>query len=286
MSTKAVSPLRRRMIEDMTIRQFGEHTQRDYVRQVREFTAFLGVSPDRAEPEDLRRYQLHLASLGASYSRMNLASTALRFFFHVTLGRPGFGDRMARIATPERLPIVLSPEEVAVLLAHAPNLKYRAALSVAYGCGLRVSEIAHLKVTDIDSARMMIRVEQGKGRKDRYVMLAPDLLDLLRQWWLVKRSRGWLFPGQQPAQPITTRQLDRACRATAQAARLDKRVSMHTLRHSFATHLLERRTDIRVIQVLLGHKKLDTTAVYTRVALKTIREVESPLALLAPPPPP
>ena len=286
MSTEAVSPLRRRMIEDMTIRQFGEHTKRDYIRQVREFTAFLGVSPDRAEPEDLRRYQLHLASLGANYSRMNMASTALRFFFHVTLSRPGFGDRMARIPSPERLPVVLSPEEVALLLAHAPNLKYRAALSVAYGCGLRVSEIAHLKVTDIDSARMLIRVEQGKGRKDRYVMLAPDLLDLLRQWWLVKRSRGWLFPGQQPAQPITTRQLDRACRTAAQGARLDKRVSMHTLRHSFATHLLERRTDIRVIQVLLGHKKLDTTAVYTRVALKTIREVESPLALLAPPPPP
>ncbi len=189
---------------------------------------------------------------------------------------------MARIATPERLPVVLSPEEVALLLAHAPNLKYRAALSVAYGCGLRVSEIAHLKVADVDSARMLIRVEQGKGRKDRYVMLSPDLLDLLRQWWLVKRSRGWLFPGQQPVQPITTRQLDRACRAAAQAARLDKRVSMHTLRHSFATHLLERKTDIRVIQVLLGHKKLDTTALYTRVALKTIREVESPLALLAP----
>ncbi len=286
MSTEAASPLRRRMIEDMTIRQFGEHTQRDYIRQVREFTAFLGRSPDLAEPEDLRRYQLHMASLGAGYSRMNLASTALRFFFHVTLGRPGFGDRMARIATPERLPVVLSPEEVALLLAHAPNLKYRAALSVAYGCGLRVSEIAHLKVADVDSARMLIRVEQGKGRKDRYVMLSPDLLDLLRQWWLVKRSRGWLFPGQQPVQPITTRQLDRACRTAAQAARLDKRVSMHTLRHSFATHLLERKTDIRVIQVLLGHKKLDTTALYTRVALKTIREVESPLALLAPPPPP
>ena len=286
MSTEAVSPLRQRMIEDMTIRQFGEHTKRDYIRQVRAFTTFLGRSPDRAEPEDLRRYQLHLASLGASYSRMNLASTALRFFFHITLGRAGFGDRMARVPTPERLPVVLSPEEVALLLAHAPNLKYRAALSVAYGCGLRISEIAHLKVTDIDSARMLIRVEQGKGRKDRYVMLAPDLLDLLRQWWRVKRSRGWLFPGQQPAQPITTRQLDRACHAAAAAAKLDKRVSMHTLRHSFATHLLERKTDIRVIQVLLGHRKLDSTALYTRVALKTIRDVESPLALLAPPPPP
>ncbi len=149
MIPEAVSPLRQRMIEDMTIRQFGEHTKRDYIRQVREFTAFLGRSPDGAEPEDLRRYQLHLASLGASYARMNLASTALRFFFHVTLGRPGFGDRMARIASPERLPVVLSPEEVALLLAHAPSLKYRAALSVAYGCGLRVSDIANLKVAVI-----------------------------------------------------------------------------------------------------------------------------------------
>ena len=281
-----VSPLRQRMIEDMTIRRFGEHTQRDYVRQVREFTAFLGLPPDRAEPEDLRRYQLHMASLGASYARMNLACTALRFFFHVTLGRTGFGDRMARIPTPDRLPVVLDTQEVALLLAHARSLKDRAALSIAYGCGLRISEIANLKVADIDSARMLIRVEQGKGRKDRYVMLAPDLLDLLRQWWRVKRPRGWLFPGQQPGQPITTRQLNRACHAAAEAARLDKRVSMHTLRHSFATHLLERKTDIRVIQVLLGHRKLDTTAVYTRVALKTLREVTSPLALLAPPPPP
>ena len=299
MSPEAVSPLRRRMIEDMTIRQFGEKTRRDYIRQVREFTAFLGRSPDRAEPEDLRRYQLHLASLGASYARMNLASTALRFFFHVTLGRPGFGDRMARIAEPERLPVVLSPEEVALLLAHAPGLKYRAALllahapglkyraalSLAYGCGLRVSEVANLKVADIDSSRMLIRIEQGKGRRDRFAMLSPDLLDLLRQWWRVKRPRGWLFPGQQPAQPTTTRQLNRACHAAADAAKLDKRVSMHTLRHSFATHLLERKTDIRVIQVLLGHRKLDTTAVYTRVALKAIREVTSPLALLAPPSP-
>lgn len=202
-----VTPLRQRMIEDMTIRRFGEHTQRDYVRQVREFTAFLGLPPDRAEPEDLRRYQLHMASLGASYARMNLACTALRFFFHVTLGRTGFGDRMARIPTPDRLPVVLDTQEVALLLAHARSLKDRAALSIAYGCGLRVSEIANLKVADIDSARMLIRVEQGKGRKDRYVMLAPDLLDLLRQWWRVKRPRGWLFPGQQPGQPITTRQL-------------------------------------------------------------------------------
>ncbi|MFG1294877.1 tyrosine-type recombinase/integrase [Xanthobacter variabilis] len=280
----AISPLRQRMTEDMTIRRFCNHTKRNYIRQVAEFTAFLGRAPDQAEPEDLRRYQLHLASLGASYARMNLACTALRLFFHVTLGRAGFGDRMARIPTPERLPVVLSTEEVALLLAHAPNLKSRAALSLAYGRGLRVSEVAHLKVADIDSARMLIRVEQGKGRKDRYVMLAPDLLDLLRRWWKERRPQGGLFPGRDPGQPITTRQLDRACRTAASAARLDKRVSMHTPRHSFATRLLERKTDIRVIQVLLGHRKLDTTAVYTRVALKTLREVESPLSLLTPPP--
>src|SRR3954467_7928344 len=217
MSPEAISPLRRRMIEDMTIRQFGEHTQRAYIRQVRALTAFLARSPDQAEPEDLRRYQLHLASCGASYARMNLASTALRFFFHVTLGRPGFGDRMARIPSPERLPVVLSPEEVARLLAHAPGLKYRAALSLAYGCGLRVSEIVNLKVTDIDSARMLIRVEQGKGRKDRFAMLSPDLRDLLRQWWRVKRPRGWLFPGQQLVQPITARRFYRACHAPPKA---------------------------------------------------------------------
>src|SRR3954469_4907029 len=286
MSPEAISPLRQRMIEDMSIRQFGEKTRRDYIRQVREFAAFLGRSPDRAEPEDLRRYQLHLASRGASYARMNVAGTALRFFFHVTLGRPGFGDRLATVPSPERLPVVLSPDEVARLLGCALGLKHRAALSMAYGCGLRVSEIIHLKVTDIDSARMLIRVEQGKGRKDRYVMLAPDLLDLLRQWWRVKPSRGGLFPGQQPVQPITARQLNRACHAAADAAKLDKRISMHTLRHSFATHLLERPNDIRVIQVLLGHRKLDSTALYARVALKTIREVPSPLALLASPPPP
>lgn len=279
-----VSPLRQRMLEDMSIRGFGEHTKIDYVRQVRMFAAFLGASPDFAEPEDLRRYQLHMAKNGAGYATMNLACSALRFFFHVILGRAGFGDRMTTIKAPERLPVVLSPEEVALLLAHAANLKHRAALSVAYGCGLRISEIAHLKVSDIDSARMLIRVEQGKGRKDRYVMLSPDLLALLRQWWLVKRPKGWLFPGQQPGQQISTRQLDRACVAAAASAKLGKRVSMHTLRHSFATHLLEQKVDIRVIQALLGHKKLDTTALYTRVALKTIRNVESPLALLAHPP--
>jgi site-specific recombinase XerD len=276
-----MTPLRQRMIEDMSIRQFGPKTQQDYVRVVADFARFLGRSPDRAEPEDLRRYQLHLAAAGASPAKMNAAVSALRFFFRVTLGRSGFGERLATVRKEDRLPQVLSPEEVALLLHCAPSLKHKAALSVAYGCGLRVSEIVHLKVSDIDSERMVIRVEQGKGRKDRYVMLSPDLLELLRRWWRSARPKGWLFPGRDPGQPITARQLDRACKAAAATA---KRVSMHTLRHSFATHLLERRTDIRVIQVLLGHKKLDTTARYTRVALKTLGSVKSPLAHLRPPP--
>ncbi|MDZ4317618.1 MAG: tyrosine-type recombinase/integrase, partial [Phenylobacterium sp.] len=176
-------------------------------------------------------------------------------------------------------------EEVALLLHCAPSLKHKAALSVAYGCGLRVSEIVHLKVADIDSARMLVRVEQGKGRKDRYVMLSPELLELLRAWWRMARPQGWLFPGRDPGQPITPRQLNRALKAAAASAGLDKPVSMHTLRHCFATHLLERKTDVRVIQALLGHKKLDTTARYTRVAIKTLGAVQSPLTHLRSPQP-
>jgi len=284
MSSAPTTPLRQRMIEDMSIRQLGDKTQRDYVRVVADFARFLGHWPDQAEPEDLRRYQLHLATEGASPAKMNAAVSALRFFFKVTLARHGYGERLATVRKEDRLPEVLSPEEVALLLHCAPSLKHKAALSVAYGCGLRVSEITHLKVGDIDSARMLIRVEQGKGRKDRYVMLAPDLLVLLRDWWRSARPMGWLFPGRDPGQPITARQLDRACKAAAKTAALGKRVSMHTLRHSFATHLLERKTDVRVIQALLGHKKLDTTARYTRVAIKTLGSVKSPLSLLRPPP--
>jgi len=283
MSSAPTTPLRQRMIEDMTIRQFGEKTQRDYVRVVADFARLLGRSPDQATPEDLRRYQLHLASEGASPAKMNAAVSALRFFFKITLARQGYGERLATVRKEDRLPEVLSPDEVALLLHCAPSLKHKAALSVAYGGGLRVSEITHLKVGDIDSARMLIRVEQGKGRKDRYVMLSPDLLVLLRDWWRSARPMGWLFPGRDPGQPITARQLDRACKAAAATAALGKRVSMHTLRHSFATHLLERKTDVRVIQALLGHKKLDTTARYTRVAIKTLGSVESPLSHLRPP---
>ena len=282
----SVSPLRRRLIEDMTIRKLAPKTQQGDIRTIKTFAAFLGRSPATASFEDVRRFQLRLAASGVGTGALNQAVSALRFFFRITLGRRDISEHTPFVREPRKLPVVLSPDEVARLLEAAPSLKYRAALSVAYGAGLRAAEVVSLKVADLDSARMLIRVEPGKGRKDRYVMLSPDLLDLLRQWWLMKRPRGWLFPGQQPAQPITTRQLNRACHAAAEAAKLDKRVSMHTLRHSFATHLLERKTDIRVIQVLLGHRKLDTTAVSTRVALKAIREVTSPLALLAPPPHP
>jgi site-specific recombinase XerD len=282
MTEAPVSPLRRRMIEDMTMRKFAPRTQEGYIRAVKGFSAFLGASPEKATFEDLRRYQLHLVASHAGVPTINHAVTALRFLFTVTLRKPEVVGRVPFIREPRRLPVVLSPEEVARLLDAAPGLKYKAALSVAYGAGLRASEVISLKVGDIDSTRMVIRVEQGKGRKDRYVMLSPYLLELLRAWWREARPRGWLFPGRDPVQPLTTRQLNRACHAAAQMAEIGKPVSLHTLRHSFATHLLEQKTDIRVIQVLLGHKKLDTTALYTRVALKSLGEITSPLEHLVP----
>jgi len=285
MTDQAISPLRRRMIEDMTIRKFAPKTQSSYIRAVRNFTVFLGRAPDQASAEDLRRYQLHLASSGVATPSQNATVTALRFFFAVTLGRSEITERMPFVREPRKLPVVLSPEEVARFLEAAPGLKYRAALSVAYGAGLRANEVISLKIGDIDSTRMVIRVEQGKGRKDRYVMLSPPLLALLRAYWKTARPQGWLFPGRDRVTPLSTRQLNRACHFAAQAAGIDKRVSLHTLRHSFATHLLEQKVDIRVIQVLLGHKKLDTTALYSQVATRTIREVKSPLEQLVMTPP-
>src|SRR5271156_4752482 len=281
MTDQAMSPLRRRMIEDMTIRKFAPKTQHDYLQRVKNFATYLGRSPDTASSEDVRRYQLRLTASGVGVPTVNQTVSTLRFLFKVTLGRPDLVERTAFVHEPRKLPVVLSPEEVARLLDAAPGLKYKAALSVAYGAGLRVSEVVALKVGDIDSKRMIIRVEQGKGGKDRNVMLSPSLLDLLRAWWKAARPQGWLFPGSDPAQPMTTRQLNRACHAAAQMAEINKRVSLHTLRHSFATHLLEQNTDVRVIQVLLGHSKLDTTAPYTRVATKTISEVMSPLEHIA-----
>src|SRR6266542_4069408 len=281
MSDKPISPLRQRMLEDMSMRRFVPDTQREYIRAVKRLAIFLGRSPDSATAEELRAFQLHLTESGVQPPTINATVTALRFFFKVTLDRPETTRHVVFVYEPRKLPRVLSPEEVLRLLEAAPGPKHKAALSVAYGAGLRAAEVVALKVCDIDSKRMVMRVEQGKGRKDRNVMLSPLLLHLLREWWKAARPQGWLFPGRDPVPPMTTRQLNRACHAAAQLAEIDKRVSLHTLRHSFATHLLEHNTDIRVIQVLLGHAKLENTALYTRVATKTISEVVSPLEHIA-----
>jgi integrase/recombinase XerD len=282
-SDQPVSTLRARMIEDMTVRGFTAKTRHDYIRGVKTFAAFLGRSPDTATAEDLRRFQIYQTQAGLQPPGINNSVSALRFFFTVTLDRPDLARRLTVVHQPRKLPMVLSVEEVARLLEAAPGPKYKAALGTAYGAGLRVSEVVSLKVSDIDSTRMLIRVEQGKGRKNRHAMLSPQLLELLRAWWREGRRRGvmlpqgWLFPGRNPITPLTTRQLNRAVHAAAEAAGIRKRVTPHTLRHSFATHLLEQDIDIRVIQVLLGHAKLDTTALYARVATNTIRAVMSPL---------
>jgi site-specific recombinase XerD len=281
MTDECISPLRQRMIEDMSLRHFGEKTQKDYIRAVKNLTIFLGRSPDTATAEDLRLFQLHLTESRVRPPTINFTVTALRFLFTVTLDRADAIKHLTFVAEPRKIPVVLSPEEVARFLEAAPGVKYKAAFSVAYGAGLRVSEVAALRVSDIDSERMMLRVEQGKGRKDRHAMLSPVLLELLRDWWRIARPKAWLFPGRDPLQPMSTRQLNRACHAAADMAEISKRVSPHTLRHSFATHLLEQNVDIRVIQVLLGHAKLETTALYTRIATNTIRAVMSPLERLS-----
>jgi site-specific recombinase XerD len=271
------------MLEDMAMRGLREETQRDYIRFVRSFAAFLKRSPDTATAEDIRRFQVHQAESGVQPPTINCSVSALRFLFTVTLDRPDLSRRFVLARQPRKLPNVLSVEEVGLLLEAAPGPKYKAALGTAYGAGLRVSEVAALKVDDIDSTRMLIRIEQGKGRKDRNAMLSPQLLALLRFWWREGKRRnvllphGWLFPGRNCLEPVSTRRLNRAVHEAAEAAGIKERVTPHTLRHSFATHLLEQDVDIRVIQVLLGHSKLDTTALYARVATKTIRAVTSPI---------
>jgi site-specific recombinase XerD len=287
-STPGVSPLRQRMLDDMRMRKLEPKTQAGYLRAVRQLAVFLKGSPDTATIEDLRRFQLDMVDRGTSPITLNATITGLKFFFDVTLDRAALMAKMQPVHVPRTLPVVLSRDEVARLIAAAPNQKYQTALSIAYGTGLRVSEVIALKVSDIDSQRMTLRVEQGKGDKDRYAMLSPVLLERLRSWWRVAHAQGkmlpngWLFPGLNPVDPLSTRQLNRAIHAAAEAAQIDKRVSMHTLRHSFATHLLEQKVDIRVIQVLLGHKRLETTSIYTHVATEILREVVSPLERLQP----
>jgi site-specific recombinase XerD len=271
------------MIDEMRMRQLAPKTRDAYIRAVLHFTGFLGRSPDTATAEELRRYQLHCVDQGVSAIWLNTTITGLKFFFEATLGRAELMAKMHPVRVARTLPIILSREEVSRLIEAAKNLKHRTALSVAYGAGLRVSEVIALKVGDIDSQRMLLRIEQGKGHKDRYALLPPLLLERLRIWWRHAHSQGkilpggYLFPGLDPMDSMSTRQLNRAVHEAAAAARIDKRVSMHSLRHAFATHLLEQGENIRTIQVLLGHKKLETTALYTHVATETLRKVLSPL---------
>ena len=285
-SNKSISLLRQRMTEDMTMRKLNPKTQSAYIRAVKKLAQYLHHSPDTATAEELRFFQLHLVELGTSSITLNATITGLTFFFEVTVNCPDALTGMSRVYEPRKLPVILSIEEVTRLLEAAGGLKYKAVLSIAYGAGLRASEVVHLKVSDIDSQRMVLRIEQGKGKKDRYAMLSPTLLELLRAWYRHARSQrmilpgGWLFPGQNPVNPMSTRHLNRIFHIALEAAGIDKPVSLHSLRHAFATHLLEQNEDIRVIQVLLGHKKLDTTARYTQVATKILHQVKGPLESL------
>lgn len=279
-----IHPLRQRLIDDMTLRGFIPATQRQYIRIVRNCAVHAGKGVGELCADDARDFLLHLQGCGASVSTINSASVALRFFLRVTLGRAQHIERIPILPEAKRIPSVLTPEEVARVLAAAPSLKWRAALSLAYGAGLRAAEVCNLKVDDIDSAQMRVRVVMGKRRKDRHAKLSPGLLDLLRTWWKAARPPVWLFPSRLSLfTPVTTRSLNRCFHIAKEAAGVDKPASLHTLRHSFATHLFDDNVDIRVIQVLLGHAKLETTAIYTRVSSKAIEDVIGPFEKLPPP---
>jgi integrase/recombinase XerD len=282
MTNEKMTPLRERMMEDMRIRGMGDKAQKSHIRAIKNFATFLMRSPDTATPEELRAYQLHMTDTGVTASTFNTRIVALRFFFGMTCGREEMKRFMQFRTQPRKLPIVFSVEEVSDILmaTPGPGLKYRAALSISYGAGLRASEVCNLKIADIDSDRMLIHVDHGKGGKDRKVMLSPGLLNLLRDYWREARPEGWLFPGNPKINPISSRQLNRAFTSAKHMAGIKKIATLHTLRHSFATHLLEANTDVRVIQVLLGHAKLTTTAQYTHVATKTIKDTVSPYEML------
>jgi integrase/recombinase XerD len=285
-----ISPLRQRMTDDMIARNLGHHSQRSHIESCKRFAAFLGRSPDTATADEVRAFQKHLMESGSSICNRNRIMTGLRFLLKVTLRRHDLAAEIYHLKEPLKLPLVLSADEIKRLLAMAPSFKARVMLTISYGCGLRASEVVRLRVCDIDSAQKVIRVVQAKGRKDRHVMLPDEVLDLLREWWCERPSyhdmgipsdERWLFPGYGKQAPLTTRQLSRLFHEAAAAAGIRKRVSLHSLRHSFATHLLERGEDIRVIQAILGHDKLDTTARYTRVATGLISKIESPLDQLS-----
>ena len=276
-----ISPLRRRMIEDMTVRNLSPATQQSYIHAVAKFSRYFGRSPDRLGVEDVRAYQVHLISKGISWASLNQIVCALRFFYGVTLGCDTIPERIAYAREPRKLPSVLSADEVVRFLEAVSSLKARVALTTAYAAGLRVSEVIGLKAADIDSDRMVIRIERGKGGKERYVMLSEQLLGILRSYWRLARPESFLFPGRDKNKPIEQTVLHAACRSARAAAGIDKRVSVHVLRHSFATHLLESGVDIRIIQVLLGHEHLSTTARYTQVSTHLISGTKSPLDRLS-----
>ena len=278
-----MTPLRQRMIEDMTLRNLAPGTIKAYVRCVADFARYFRTSPDRLGPEHVRTFLLHLLDeRRVSPGLANQYRFALRFLYRVTLGREEVADAIVSAKTPRTLPVVLSLDEVARFLGAITNLKHRTILTAAYAAGLRVSEVIGLRVDDSDSQRMVIRIRQGKGRKDRYVMLAPRLLELLRQYWKVKRPSDSLFPGAKPGRSITVDAVRYAYLTARQKSGLGKRVTTHTLRHSFATHLLEQGTDLRIIQVLLGHRSVGTTTLYTHVATAALSSVQSPLERVQP----
>jgi len=278
-----MTPLRSRMIEDMKLKNLSTRTINAYVSRVGHFARHVGRSPEHLGRNDVRSYLLHLLQeKKVSWSVYNQTLAALRFLYQVTLGRRNVLERIPFPKQPKRLPVVLSPDEVARFFAAVGDIKHRAILLTAYAAGLRLSEVIGLRVEDIDSKRMVIRVRQAKGRRDRYVMLSPRLLALLREYWKVVRPTDWLFPGDVPGNPITGKAVYKKCVRAAQVAGLDKHVTVHTLRHSFATHLLEAGTDLRTIQVLLGHRKLETTAIYTHVSPAAVQATRSPLDRIDP----
>ncbi len=290
MTTTAVTPLRQRMIDDMQARNLGRDSQRNHIGSCKRFAAWLGRCPSSTTADDVKAFQLHLIESGASICNRNRIMTGVKFLLKVTLRRHDLAAEIYHLREPQKIPIVMSPDEIKRLLAMASSVKVRAMLSLSYGCGLRAGEVVRLKAGDIDSDQEIIRIVQAKGRKDRHVMLPEDVLDLLRQWWRERRCRydadtppseRYLFPGRGDWQHLTTRQYGRLFQETVAAAGIRKPVTLHTLRHSFATHLLEAGVDIRKIQALLGHDKLETTARYAFVATGMIAEIESPLDCLS-----
>jgi integrase/recombinase XerD len=277
----ANSPLRQRMIEDMTIRNLAPATQVCYIQAVAKFSRYFQRSPDRLGIEEVRAYQMHLVTQKYSWQHINQTACGLRFFYGVTLDRPEAYTRVAVAKKPRKLPPILEGVEIERFLAAVTPLRNRVALATAYASGLRVGEAVRLKISSIDSKRMLLRIENGKGGNDRYAMLSPRLLEILRAYWLQARPSSWLFPGQKPDTHLGCEAVQYACRVARQRARMDKRVTAHVLRHSFATHLLDSGTDIRIIQVLLGHAHLNTTARYVQVGTRVIAATPSPIDQLS-----